>query len=320
MLLTGIVFGSVLAVILGIYWAFVVHPEDREQSTLRKRLKENAIRHAVARSLLKDMQQLSSVPSLNRILTRGNRLVRPFQRTIEQSGVRASVGTVVLASGCAALIAYLVVGFLTHRWLLGIAAGLGASTVPYLFIRRALTKRVRKFEELFPEAIDLIARALRAGHAFTTGLSMVAEEIPDPVGIEFKLLYDRQNYGLPLPSALKAFAERIPVLDAQFFVTAVLTQREAGGNLAEVLDNLSTVIRERFKVKRQVRVISAHGRLTGWILAALPPCLAMAMFIINPAVPTMLITDPLGIQMIIGAVILQIVGTLIIRKIVNVEY
>ncbi len=141
---------------------------------------------------------------------------------------------------------------------------------------------VGKFEEQFPEAIDLLARALRAGHAFTTGLSMVAEEMPEPVGTEFRLAYDRQNFGMPMGEALKSLGERVPLLDARFFVTAVLTQREAGGNLAEVLDNLARVIRERFKVKRQVRVITAHARITGWVLALLPPALGVVLTLLSP--------------------------------------
>ncbi len=127
-------------------------------------------------------------------------------------------------------------------------------------------RRPRKFEEQFPEAIELIARALRAGHALTTGLALVAEELPDPVGGEFRLVYDRQNFGMSMPDALHLFAERVPLLDARFFVTAVLTQRESGGNLAEILDNLGDVIRQRFRVKRQIRVVTAHARLTGWVL------------------------------------------------------
>jgi tight adherence protein B len=192
--------------------------------------------------------------------------------------------------------------------------------VPFLFVRFKKNQRMKKFEEQFPEAIDLIARALRAGHAFTTGLAMAAEEIPAPVGEEFKLLYDRQNFGMPLPEAMRAFAARIPLIDARFFATAVLTQRETGGNLSEVLDNLSTVIRERFKVKRQVRVLTAHGRITGWILAGLPPALAAAMLVMNPGHMDLLTSDTLGIQMIIGALTLQVVGTLIIRKLVNIRY
>ena len=139
-----------------------------------------------------------------------------------------------------------------------------------MFVRWKRTRRFGMFEEQFPEAIALMARALRAGHAFPTGIQMVADEIPAPVGAEFKLLYDRQNFGMPLGDALKGMAERVPILDARFFTTAVLTQRETGGNLSEILDNLATVIRDRFKVKRQVRAVTAHGRITGWILCGMP--------------------------------------------------
>jgi tight adherence protein B len=141
-----------------------------------------------------------------------------------------------------------------------------------------------------------------------------------PVGQEFKLLYDRQNFGMPMPEAMRAFAARIPLIDARFFVTAVLTQRETGGNLGEVLDNLSSVIRERFKVKRQVRVLTAHGRITGWILAGLPPALAAAMFVMSPGHMRILTDDTLGVQMIIGGLTLQVIGTLIIRKLVDIRY
>jgi tight adherence protein B len=231
-----------------------------------------------------------------------------------------TLGTFVLASGCAAVVPATIV-FLFSRSL--IATAIAASCcvfTPYMYVRRSRTKRVLKFEELFPEAVDLIARALRAGHTFQTGLSMVAEEIPEPIREEFKLLFDRQNFGMPLPEALRSFAERIPLLDAKFFATAVLTQREAGGNLAEVLDNLSSVIRERFKVKRQVRVISAHGRITGWVLSGLPPTLAVIFMMVSSKHMQTLFNDPLGIKLIFVAIFLQVLGTLIIRKIVNIEY
>ncbi len=149
---------------------------------------------------------------------------------------------------------------------------------------------------------------------------MVSDEMPDPIGTEFKLLYDRQNFGMPMPEALRSLAERIPLLDARFFVTAVLTQRETGGNLSEVLDNLAVVIRDRFKVKRQVRVVTAHGRITGWILSAMPPSLAGILCIVSPEHMKLLITDPLGLKMIAAALVLQVLGTVVIRKLVNVPY
>jgi tight adherence protein B len=204
--------------------------------------------------------------------------------------------------------------------LVGIPLGLVAAYLPFAYVNFIRGRRLVKFEEQFPEAIDLLARALRAGHAFTTGVEMVGAEMADPVGAEFRLMYDRQNFGMPVPDTLRAFAERVPIIDARFFATAVLTQRESGGNLSEVLDKLAAVIRERFKVKRQVRVITAHGRMTGWVLSALPPALAFALFLINPSQMMILVRDPLGVQMIIVAVVLQVIGTLIIRKLVNIEY
>jgi tight adherence protein B len=204
--------------------------------------------------------------------------------------------------------------------LVGLLVGAILAVLPYFYVKRARNNRTYKFEEQFPEAIDLMARALRAGHALPTGLSMVADEMPAPVGTEFRILYDEQNFGLNLSDALRNFATRIPVLDAKFFVTAVLTQRESGGNLAEVLDNLSSVIRDRFKVKRQIRVISAHGRITGTVLACLPPALAAVTLLLNRSYLGTLTGDPLGRQMIMAAIGLQIVGTLIMRKIINIEY
>jgi tight adherence protein B len=165
-----------------------------------------------------------------------------------------------------------------------------------------------------------MARALRAGHAMTTGLALVAEELPDPVGAEFRLVYDRQNFGMSMPDALRQFADRVPLLDARFFVTAVLTQRESGGNLAEILDNLGDVIRQRFRVKRQIKVVTAHARLTGWVLVLMPVVIALAMVIVAPEHILTLVNDPLGIQMTFVALVLWLVGYLAIRRLVDVEY
>ena len=164
------------------------------------------------------------------------------------------------------------------------------------------------------------ARALRAGHAFPTGIQLVAEELPAPTGPEFKLLYERQNYGAQLPDALRLFAQRIPSLDARFFVTAVLTQRESGGNLSEVLDRLASVMRERFRIRREVQVKSAHGRITAYVLAGMPPALAVLTFVNAPEQLRILVSDPLGVRMIIAGVALEIVGLLVVRRLVDIEY
>ena len=149
------------------------------------------------------------------------------------------------------------------------AAAIGL-ILPTMVLTRKRTLRLRKFEEMFPEALDLLSRAVKAGHAFQTAMNMAAEELPEPVGPEFRKTFDEQNFGLPLKDALENLTHRIPVLDVRFFATAVLIQRETGGNLSEILENLAHVVRERFKILRQVRVHTAHGRFTGWVLLALP--------------------------------------------------
>jgi tight adherence protein B len=314
-------FVAILGIIYGAYWLFVERLDQSEEAALRKRLRPEPSSIAPKRfEILKPTQQLSSLNALNNALRQMGRLSAPLQRDITQAGLNFTVATLLLSSGCLAFGGYLAVRFFTLSTYIALGAGFMAAWVPFIYVKRAKSKRLRQFEEQFPEAIDLIGRALRAGHAFTTGLAMVAEEIPKPVGEEFKLLYDRQNFGMPMPEAMKAFAARIPLIDARFFVTAVLTQRETGGNLGEVLDNLASVIRDRFRVKRQVRVLTAHGRITGWILAGMPPMLAAAMFVVAPNHMKMLTSDPLGIQMIVGALTLQIIGTLIIRKLVDIPY
>jgi len=313
-------FAIVLGIIFGVYWVMVARPEMAEESAVRARIGKTADRDRRSAALLKAPERLSDLGILDRLLVRSGRIVEPLQRTIDQSGLKVTLGTILLASACTAALAFVMIyHFLNLTLLAGVGAAI-AACIPFAYVRRVKTQRMLKFEEQFPEAIDLLSRALRAGHALTTGLSMVAEELPKPIGPEFQQLYDQQNFGLPLPQALRAFAERIPLLDARFFVTAVLTQREAGGNLSEVLDNLASIIRERFKVKRQVRVISAHGRITGWVLSALPTTLALFFCVMNPEKYATFYRDPLGMQMIGGALFLQLIGVLIIKKIVTIEY
>jgi tight adherence protein B len=315
-----LVFIGVLAIVLLPYQFFVTRPEGQSHRKLKRRLKNTVAVKRAQLALVKETERLSSLGPLDRLLNYAGHAVAPAQRLIEQSGLRWSVGTLLVAYGCAALIPFAIVRTLTGSALAGLIVASCTGFAPYLWLRRARSKRLWKFEEQFPEAIDLIARALRAGHTFPAGLSMVADELTDPVGTEFRLLYDRQSFGMPFTEAIRSFAERIPLLDAKFFATAVLTQREAGGNLAEVLDNLSSVIRGRFKVKRQVRVISAHGRITGWVLAGLPPSLALIFLAVSPHHMQTLFNDPLGVQLLLVAAVMQMVGTLLIRKIVNIEY
>ena len=320
MLIAAATFALILTIILGAYWVFIVRMESQAADRLRLRIEGTPKESPAPRVLLRPAKPLSDVRQLNRVLLRAGRLLGPMQRAVTQSGLRVTVGSIVLASGTFAGVVYLVLSRITHAPLAALAGGVLAMTIPYLIVPVARARRIRKLEEQFPEAIDLLGRALRAGHALTTGLGMVADEIPAPMGGEFRLLHDQQSFGLPLHEALKNFAQRVPLLDARFFVTAVLTQREAGGNLSEVLDNLAAIIRDRFRVKRQVRVLSAHGRITGWVLGCLTPVMVTVFMFIMPENYARFFRDPLGLQMIGVAVLLQITGVLIMRKIVNIEY
>jgi len=191
--------------------------------------------------------------------------------------------------------------------------------LPYSYASYRRTKRFQKFEELFPEAIDTLARAVRAGHAFTTALELIANELSEPVASEFRKLFEEQKFGMPVRDALMNLAERVPLVDVKFFVTAVMLQRETGGNLAEILDNLSYVIRERFKIMRQVRVYTAQGRLTMLLLMGLPPVIVTTMLLTSPAFIRPLFADPIGHVLVVAGVVLQTFGYFVIRKIIQIQ-
>jgi len=311
----------VFGICYGGFALFVVQPEQKAERAVARRLgKARKAQTVRAAHLLKETRAMSSLAAFDTLLRQTRGRAVQLQDLLEQAGVQTTVGRFVLACGCLSLLALGLVQYFSGSVLAGIGAALVVPILAIASVRYKRTLRLRKFEEQFPEALDLLARALRAGHSFTTGIEMVADEMPKPLGPEFALLYDQQNYGMGLFDALGDFARRIPVLDARFFVTAVRVQRESGGNLSEVLDNLASVMRDRFRTKRQMRVVSAHGRITGWVLVGLPPVLGTVLMIINPEQRELMFGDPLGQQMLIGAVVLQIIGTLVIRRIVDVEY
>ena len=315
-------FVGVFALVVGAYWMFIVVPEQRGQGAVRRRLRWEAAvpGEGGAATLLKKQQVLSTIEGLNKLLARTEKVSGPLKELTDQSGVGVTVGSFLLITLVSFLAALVFVQWYLGVWWLSFIAGGVAAIVPFAVLNQVRKMKILKFEEQFPEAIQLIARAMRAGHAFSTGLKMAADELPAPCGIEFKALYEQQNYGAPLPDALKAFAARVPSLDARFFVTAVLTQREAGGNLSEVLDRLAGVMRERFRIKREVRVKSAHGRITAFVLAGMPPVLAILMLGSNPDAVKLLTTDPLGMKMIGIGITLQVIGTLVVRRLANIEY
>jgi tight adherence protein B len=268
--------------------------------------------------LLRD-EMLSKIPAFDTILRRSER-ASLLQKLLDQAGINTRVGNfflLCLASGLAGAIVFFILGHqnLPLAWA-GMMIGLIA---PYSYASIMRTRRFAKFEEIFPQAIDTLGRAVRAGHAFTTALEMISSEIPEPVAGEFRKLFEEQKFGMPVRDALMNLAERVPLVDVKFFVTAVMLQRETGGNLAEILDNLSYMIRERFKILRQVRVYTAQGRLTMLLLMMLPPVIIVVMLIMNPDFIRPLFTDPIGHALVAAGITLQTVGYFVIRKIIQIQ-
>jgi tight adherence protein B len=225
------------------------------------------------------------------------------------------LGFSALAGVVASIVAYVAIKRVEVAWV----ALLVGFLLPYSYASYRRNKRFEKFEELFPEAIDTLARAVRAGHAFTTALEMITNEVAEPVAGEFRQLYEEQKFGMPVRDALMNLTERMPLVDVKFFVTAVMLQRETGGNLAEILDNLSYVIRERFKIQRQVRVYTAQGRLTMALLMGMPPIIVTVMLLLNPSFIRPLFADPIGHTLLVAGIILQTIGYFVIRKIVRIQ-
>jgi tight adherence protein B len=191
--------------------------------------------------------------------------------------------------------------------------------LPYSLVSYRRQKRFEKFEELFPEAIDTLARAVRAGHAFTTALEMISTEVAEPLASEFRQLFEEQKFGMPVRDALINLTERMPLVDVKFFVTAVMLQRETGGNLAEILDNLSYVIRERFKIQRQVRVHTAQGRITMALLMGMPPTVVTILLFYSPEFVHPLFYDPIGHILLVLSLGLQTIGYFVIRRIIKIQ-
>jgi len=247
---------------------------------------------------------------------------RHAQVQLQQAGLNWSSARLLAAMGLAA-IPGLGLGSLLPILLNGpttaIALGVVGATAPYLFVRHKRKKRLERFEEQFPEALDFLSRSMRAGHAFTISLEMLGEELADPLGQEFRALFNEQNLGAPLDLALRNFTERVPLLDARFFTSSVLLQRQTGGNLSEILTRLSYVIRERFRLKGQVKAASAHGRLTATILTVLPVATMLGLLVVAPGYLQGMAEDSDGKWLIGGAIFAQILGNFFIKKIINIK-
>ena len=249
------------------------------------------------------------------------RLHARLREGIEQAGLKWPVARLMHACLALFLAFYAACWYLvppawrSAAWVAGAAAG----SLPVFFVLRKRTRRLRHFEEQFPDSLEFVARSMRAGHAFSVSLEMLHREFHDPLAGEFRRTFDEHNLGMPLDVALEKLARRIPLMDVHFFVSAVMLQKRTGGNLAELLDKLAHLIRERFKLRGRIRAVSAHGRMTGGALSTIPLVVALMMFWVNRDYVTFFVTDPTGIKMAASAVGLQLIGYGVIRKIVNIE-
>ncbi|MCX6635121.1 MAG: type II secretion system F family protein [Acidobacteria bacterium] len=309
---------------LGIWWvvsrAFRHADVDKIKSRLTGGGRIKLDKAEAKRPALIRREDVSTGRIVLRLLTR-YRLTDRLREMLEQAGLQWNVARLI--HGCLAV--FLAVFAAAWAGLPGdlrsfavFPAG-AAAFLPIAYVARRRTHRLRKFEEQFPESLEFVARSMRAGHAFTVSLEMIHREFQEPLAGEYRRTFEEHNLGLPLEMALLKFAKRVPLLDVHFFVSAVLLQKRTGGNLAEILDKLAYVIRERFKLRGKIRAISAHGRMTGTALTMIPIGVGGMLFWVNPDYVRFFFTDPTGQIMIGAAVLLQMIGYAVIRKIVSIE-
>jgi len=249
------------------------------------------------------------------------RLRQAVEELLETAGLKWDAAGLLHLSVAAFLAGFTLVTLpAANRFpLVALAVGAAAGAAPFLWVRRQARRRQQRFEEQFPDCLEFLSRSMRAGHAFATALEMVSKEFADPLAGEFRRVYEEQNFGQPLEVVLQKLGRRLPGMDVQFFVSAVLLQRRTGGNLAELLDKLAYIIRERFKLRGRIRAVSAQGLMSGRIPAAIPVAVGVLMFVVNPQYARFFIDDPIGNRLLAGSVALQLVGYAAIRRIVTIE-
>ena len=318
-LIALIAFAAFLATGAVIY-LFAAGPQAAERSEIKQRLQTIALRkptEEVMPTLLKD-EMMSARPALHKVL-RSLPISQRLELLIEQADAKIKVGPLALLTLALGAVGFLVGARLGKNILPCLLLAPVFASLPYMYLFNRRYARLKKFLEQLPDALDMAARSLRAGHSFTSALQVVSQEMADPIAKVFRLAYEEQGYGIPVPEALNHMTRSVDSVDLRFFITAVNIQRETGGNLAEVLEKLGMTIRERFKVLRQLRVYTAQGRLSGYILAALPLALLVVIMILNPKYIKVLFSTKVGIIMVVVAFALQVVGFFVIRKIIKIK-
>ena len=267
--------------------------------------------------ILRDME-LSSIPFLNDLL-KNARWAQKLDNLLVQGGISIRLGTFILLMGVLGATGFLVMTAVFNRPLLSLPVGVVAAALPVIYARQRKLQRVRKFEQQFPDSLDMLNRALRAGLALNGAIQIVADESPDPVAQEFRVLFEENRLGLDMKEALKKLAGRVDSTELRLFVTAVILQRETGGNLAEILERAAAIIRDRFRILGDIRTLTAQARLSGFILTVLPIVMAALIYFVAPEYLKGLVVDPIGRVLIVAAVSLQVIGFLVIRRIINIK-
>ena len=314
-----LLFAAVILLFEGAYlWWSGTHGGGARRITRRLRLMSGGIDDPREQVSILKQRRYSRGEWFDALLQR-MRLAHAIDRALLQSGLRWSVAQFIGATLGGLLLALVVLQLRPAPLLAKVVLSVLFMSVPYILLRRARSARLIKIEEQLPEAADFLARAMRAGHSFTNVLQMVGTELPEPLSGEFRAAHEEVNYGVPMNEALYNLADRIPLTDMRYLVIAVVIQRESGGNLAEILGNISHIIRERLKLIGKVRVLSAEGRMSAWVLGLMPFCMMLFMMIANPKYVSVLWTDPMGIKMLWWGAAMILIGVLWIRRLIHIR-
>jgi tight adherence protein B len=267
---------------------------------------------------IRKTELFSAIPWINALLIRLDIAPR-LRRLLYQADMTMTAGALIMTSLACIVVSGWLVYLRTGNGLLSLAVAALGAVAPFLFVLQKRSRRFQKFEAGLPGTLDLMVSAMRAGQSLVSALGIVAHEVPDPIGREFRICFDEQNYGLELRTAMQNLVTRVPLPDMRIIVSAILIQKESGGNLAEVLDKTAQLTRERFRIKNQIRVHTAQGRLTGWILSLLPVVLGFFLYMLNPGMISSLWKNPMGVKLMYAGAVMEIIGALIIRKIVRIR-
>lgn len=292
------------------------------QARIRKRLLAVGSNPYASRSEVQSLLKTtvySQIPWVDAFLRRTD-ISRSVDLLIERANIDFSVSVFLLFSVFSGVIVLFVATLLGQPLVVALIGGAIAALIPYLYVKYLCAKRLRKFLEQMPDSLDMISQGLQAGLGLTQALVYTAKEMPDPVGTEFAVFMEEINLGLPLPEAMKNLQQKIPLQEVSLLSTAMLVQREIGGSLAELLQKLGEVIRERFRLERQLKTLTAQNRLSAWVVCSMPPLLTAFMFLMGPEMMNQMLTDPLGRMMLIGAVIFEVIGILVFRKLIQIRF